>query len=228
MKPIKALALSLSCIALLSGCGKEDKEIVIDTIVENPIIQETVENTVNTVKPLPSVIDINNLTDCTLPVDLLNLYFDEDSKELIMQVNLYEQELYDMVDISLLKVGDSIETDGNTIEIHSLETTDLGTILINGGLDVGGYELITTDNTVYYSIGYSDIKTYRNIGEVELVASDDFLYYDNSDLDKDGVIYNIDSIINSDTEIDYNGTRHNLAIEIVNGEVLSMTRSYIP
>lgn len=54
--------------------------------------------------------------------------------------------MFDLVDISLLNVGSIIAINKEQIEISSIEINELGTVIINGGLDVGGYELITNED----------------------------------------------------------------------------------
>lgn len=54
--------------------------------------------------------------------------------------------MFDLVDISLLNVGSIIAINKEQTEISSIEINELGTVIINGGLDVGGYELITNED----------------------------------------------------------------------------------
>lgn len=69
-----------------------------------------------------------------------------------MKVKIYDYELFDLVDISLLEVGSIIVINKELVEVVSLERNELGTVIINGGLDAGGYELVTDGYGVFYSV----------------------------------------------------------------------------
>ena len=62
-----------------------------------------------------------------------------------------------MVDMAALNEGDTIVIRGQEVKITSIERNERG-ILINGGLDNGGYDFGTDDTTVWYECGYSDSK----------------------------------------------------------------------
>lgn len=190
------------------------------------------EDEVHVVRPLSTTINLDNITDYTLAVSLEkgDIYAEKsgDAKEVKMKVKIYDYELFDMVDVAMLEVGSILEINKEHIEITSIERNDLGNVSINGGLDVGGYELHTDENGVYYSIGYSDIKTYYEIGEIVLTVSPEFIYADTSDLDNGEVAYGLDELLASEEAFDYSGTPHNTSIVVENGVVVSMTKVYVP
>ena len=135
------------------------------------------ENTgdVEKIMPLPSTIDISNLKECTLAVSLNkgDAYVD-DNGIMQMKVTVYDYDLYDMVDISTLKEEDIIVIGKKDVRISTLERSNTGTIIINGGLDQGGYELVTDESGVFYETGYSDVKSYYSIGEAVIRVSTEF------------------------------------------------------
>ncbi len=190
------------------------------------------EDEAHLVRSLPTTIDLENITDCTLAVSIENggIYTEEagDATEVKMKVRVYDYELFDMVDVSMLEVGSILEINKEQIAITSIERNDLGNVSINGGLDVGGYEFHTDENGVYYSIGYSDIKTYYEIGEMVLTVSPEFVYTDASDLDNGEVNYIADDLLASDVNFDYSGTPHNTSIIVENGVVVSVKKVYMP
>lgn len=181
------------------------------------------------VYPLESSTDINSLDNCMLAVSFQkgDVYVDESGK-MQLKVMVYTYDTYDMVDISLLAEGDTIMLRGEEVTVTSLVRTESGAVQINGGLDAGGYELITDDSTVYFETGYSDAKAYYELGEVTLPLSEDFLFTDGMNLDADPVTYFLDDFLTEDAGIIYGFTPHNTTITIENGQISSMNRSYAP
>jgi len=181
------------------------------------------------IMPLASTLDINNLTDCTVAVSLNkgDVYVD-DTGIMQMKVTVYDYDLYDMVDISQLKEGDTIVIGKKDVMISSLERNSAGTVIINGGLEQGGHELVTDENGVFYEIGYSDVKSYFPLGESTIRVSTDFEYSDNSILDAEERIYYPGDFLTEDSGIDYNFTSHNTNIVIQAGQVIAMNRIYVP
>lgn len=185
--------------------------------------------TTKTVTPLPVTIDLNNLTDCTVAVSFEkgDAYVDDTGK-MQLKVKVYTYDLYDMVDISTLTVGDTIVLRGEEVVIDTLNTTAYGAVQINGGLDVGGYELVTDNHTVYYETGYSDVKTYFELGEATVRVSQDFLFTDNSDPDGNSKTYYPGDFLIDEAGIVYFFTPHNTHIVIESGMVTQMERIYTP
>lgn len=219
----------------LESITTETQEIVTTEVKEQQETQKTTETEVQEnqkpilVEPLPITVDLVNLDDCTLAISLDkgNVYIDK-SGAAQMDVTVYVYDLYDMVDISRLKEGDTILLRQEEVVVSSVERKDNGAVLINGGLDVGGYELFTTGNTVYYERGYSDTKFYYELGKVTLPVSPEFIYNDASDLDKDAVIYHISDFLENSAEIAYYFKPNNTTITIQDGVVVEMSRIYTP
>ena len=179
--------------------------------------------------PFTSTIDINNLQDCTVAVSLNkgDAYVD-DTGIMQMKVTVYDYELYDMVDISQLKEGDVIVIGNNDVIINSLERNSAGIVIINGGLEQGGNELVTDDSGVFYETGYNDAKSYYPVGEATIRVSTDFKYCDKSDLDSEEKYYYPGDFLVEDSGIDYSFNPHNTSIVIADGQVISMNRIYVP
>ena len=181
------------------------------------------------IMPLASTLDINNLTDCTVAVSLKkgDVYVDE-TGIMQMKATVYDYDLYDMVDISQLKEGDTIVIGKKDVMISSLERNSAGTVIINGGLDQGGHELVTDENGVFYEIGYSDAKSYYSVGEATIRVSTEFEYLDSSILDAEEKIYYPGDFLTEDSGIDYNFTPHNTKVVIEAGQVIALNRVYVP
>lgn len=181
------------------------------------------------IMPLPSTINVNDLTDSTLAVSLKkgDAYVD-DAGIMQMKVTVYDYDLYDMIDISQLKEGDIIVIGKKDVIISSLERSSAGTVIINGGLEQGGYELATNESGVFYEIGYNDAKSYYSVGEATIRVSTDFEYYDKSDLDSEEKYYYPGDFLSDKAGIEYNFTPYNTSIVIQDGQIIAMKRVYVP
>ena len=184
-----------------------------------------------TVVPLPVTIDINALDNCTVAVSLEQggaNYGSDDTRIPTMTVTVYTYELFDMVDISLLKTGDTILLRGEDVRIESLERKENGAVVINGGLDMGGYELWTDESTVYFETGYSDAKNWYELGTVCLEVSKDFVFTDYSDLDKGPITYTFDDLVSEHETLIYAFGPQSTTVTIENGVIIFMERLYTP
>ena len=231
MKKLIASVLSLVFVLSLFGCSSDR---VVANVPEKP--QETQQTeaptmqqevqTAAVIAPLPVTVD---LEDCTVAVSLEegDFYTDE-AGTVRMDVTVFVYDLYDLVDISLMKEGDTILRGQEKVLISSIERTENGSVLINGGPDLGGFCLCTADNTVYYELGYSDTKSYYPLGKVSLPVSPDFICNDPSDLDKGAVSYRAEDFLAGTGTIDYLFNAHNTTIQIEAGLVTAMTRVYTP
>ena len=216
------------CISII-GCGasKEKENSSIQSVIEYNSIEDVTEtNTI--ISPLPVTIDINNLDNCTVAVSLEqgDAYVD-DTGAMQMDVTVYTYDLYDMVDIASLKEGDVIVIREQEVKITSLERNEKG-LLINGGLDNGGYEFGTDDTTVWYECGYSDAKSYYELGKATIRVSADMNFYDSSDLDKGEVMYYPGDFLTDKAGIVYHFVPGNTSIVIEDGKIIEMYRSYMP
>ena len=210
----KLLLLILALCFLLTGCSSANEEA-----------QPTEPGAI--INPRPDST-MDNLSDAILSVSLEEggAYVDDTGK-MQMDLKIYSYDKYDMVDISMLKVRDVLVTHAGEVEISSLERTEGGSVAINGGLDAGGFELVTDDNGIFYEQGYNDAKNWYEVGEATIRVSVDFRYYDNSDLDKGEVIYYPGSFLVGEVT-DYHFYPHNTTIRVENGQIVEMHRVYVP
>lgn len=213
----------------LFGCGalKGDEQNDAGNVTETEKVDTNVE-TETVISPLPSDIDMEHLDNCTVAISLEkgDAYVD-DTGAMQMDVTVYTYDLYDMVDIAMLKEGDTIIIRGEEVMVTSLERTDMG-LLINGGLDENGYEFRTDETTVWYEIGYSDMKSYYEVGKATIRVSADMNFYDSSDLDKGEVIYYPGDFLTDDAGMVYHFVPHNTSIVIEDGMIIKMSRRYTP
>lgn len=197
--------------------------------------EEATESTVEStdepmvITPLPTTIDLAQPENCTLSISLEEggAYVD-DTGVMRMDVTVYTYDLYDMADIAALKEGDTLVFRGDDLTVTSLERTDDGAVILNGGLDVGGYELRHDDNGVFYEIGYSDAKYYNELGETSLRVSADFLFIDSSDLDVGETTYYPGDFLLAEPPFYFHFVPGNTTIVVEDGSIIEMHRIYIP
>ncbi len=227
MKKLLIAVLVIGC--LFTGCnsrnGGNGPEAAPE-VTQSVSTTAAAEQPPSKIHPLPDTA-MENLTDAVLSISLEegDAYVDDTGK-MQMDVKIYTYDKYDMVDISMLKVGDILVTHAGEVEITALERKESGTILINGGLYEEGFDLIT-DEIGFYESGYSDGKKWYKIREATIRVSTDFQYYDTSDLDRGEVLYYPgDFLIGAVT--DYHFTPYNTTIPVENGQIMEMYRVYTP
>lgn len=214
LKKLFAAVLCVGMMTALTACGGADNGNDSDSI---------------TVSPLPVTIDMENLESCTLAVSLEegNAYVD-DNGAMQMKVEVFAYEQYDMVDISQLKEGDKIVRGGEEVAVESVERNDLGLVSINGGQENGGFDLYSNDETIFYEIGFDDVKSYYSLGEAEIPVSTEFEFTDASNWESDPVVYYPGDFLTEDAGIVYDFTPHNTTIVVEGGKVIAMNRIFTP
>lgn len=171
---------------------------------------------------------MENLTDAILAVSLeeSGIYEDE-SGALCMELTIYTYARYDMVDMASLEVGDVLVTWEAEVPVKTLERTETGAYLINGGLDNGGFELVTDDSGTFYEQGLSDAKNWYEVGRKSFQVSDAFAGTDHADLDLGELPLTQSSF--TDGGIAYfDFTPHNTTVRLENGLIVALDRVYTP
>lgn len=154
MKAFKS-ALAIAAMALLCGCAQK---------VEH-----------KSIAPLPAGIEINNLQDCTVAASFTSDDFRWMGGNLCMTV--YNQVLYDAVEISQMQVGDTLIYESKPLVISKIEEADEG-ININGGLEEGGCWLVGYEGGTYIARTWDDHAIYSKLGDAEVALSEDFIIVD--------------------------------------------------
>ena len=179
--------------------------------------------------PLTETLDLNTLENSTVSVSLEKggVYVDG-SGNTVMDAKIYTYELYDMVDIASLEVGDRIFRRCEEIVVTEVERLASGLVRINGGEENGGFDLISDDGTVYYEVGMNNVKAYYELFEETLPVSDKFEYVDESEPDSKAKHYSVKDFLAKDSGIEYNFYPSNTSIVIENGKIVKMNKIYIP
>ena len=221
---MRTFGIVILCI-LLMGCAKMNNQ---QPQPLKTIPAETAAGEQMLIAALPDTT-METLEDGIVNVSIEQNGFSRDAAgNVVLRMQVYSYEKFDMVDIAALKIGDIIQVSGEKILVSAVERNDLGTILVNGGLDEGGFDLATDDSGVYFVHGYSDMKTWNLLGEVEYPVSDEFVFTDAADLDHGEVIYDAADLAESVPAIEFGYQPQNTTVRIENGQIVAMNRIYTP
>ena len=233
----KIIVLWMVFCLLLTGCaasqkGNGENEIPSDIAASKAMVSSDTDSTeqleeTHTITPLPDTT-MENLSDAILSISLDegDAYVD-DSGRMQMDLKIYTYDKYDMVDIANLKVGDTVVRHSGEVKVVSKEQSETGTISINGGLENGGFDLVTDDCGIFYETGFNDVKNWYEIGEATIRVSADFKGIDNADLEQgEVIIYPGDFLIGAVTNYDF--TPYNTTIRVEDGQIVEMNRVFIP
>lgn len=143
-----------------------------------------------------------------------------------LYLTIYNHELFDMVDVSTLKAGDTLVLNGEDILVEAVEQTGTGMVVINGGLDTGGCDLVTDDDTVYYEGLLDGRKSQHVVGEATFPLSAEFRFIDNADWENPNQVYTAEAFLALE---DMSGfTQDNTLVTVADGEIVEITRSFTP
>ena len=163
MKAKKVIALWMAFCLLFTGCASsqtDGNENTTPAATEDfGIVDAEQPDDMRIISPLPDTT-MENLTDSILSVSLAegSAYVDDQGR-MQMDLKIYAYDQYDMVDIVNLKVGDTLVRHNGEVKVTSKEQNEAGTIFINGGLDNGGFNLVTDDCGTFYEMVTMTTKT---------------------------------------------------------------------
>lgn len=229
-RKIFAACVFAMAFLVLAGCSNRKPDNSREsTKPDSDILSTESSSESKTISPLPSFIDLEHLNDCTIAVSFQEGdAFVDDTGAMQLKVKVYTYDIYDMVDISTLKVGDQITICRQNVTVASLERDENGNVILNGGLENGGYTLVTNDETVFYANDFNDMKQYYELGEVTVPVSVDFEFEDSSDLEKGPCTYYPGDFLTDTAGIKYHFVPNNTTVMIQNGYVVGMRRVYTP
>ena len=177
-----------------------------------------------------------NTTDATCPAAFSR---DDLKGGVLNNVRLFTEDLYDIVDVSKMAVGDTFEAEGKTITIETIEQNKFGDIDINGGFEAeNGYTLTNPEDTNgWTTTGYDDFCTYTERGTVSLDLAENVTFTDKWELDmaaieagqKPLVAQGIEAVTRAIMESENDSfNERNTELVIENGKVVEITRTYNP
>ena len=215
MKKILVAALAASMI-LLVGCGNNEEKT-----------QDESKNVV----PMEAGISIDNLDSADFPAAFDASSLKDVDGTLNLEVEVYDEELFDAVEITTLAKGDKITAGGQEYTVDTVERSETGLISINGGLEQGGIDFATNDEGgVYYVEGMDDAHTYADLGSTTFALADDFTFTDNSDFDKPDQEYDAEGFkaLLADDPSGYGFSPYNTTVQVEDNLITEIHRSYLP
>ena len=236
MKKVLAILLALSVLAL-SACAakqatsdtKEDngtETTAPSTDSEQPEQAEQPAQEAKRIEPLPESLDLNALTDATVAASFGAEDISEKDGRMEITLTVYDYDVYDMVDVAQLTVGDTIVVDGKDMVVTSREDKD-GFVTINGGIEQGGVDLVTDDGGVYYAVGLDDAKSYHELGKITVPVAEGFVLTDNSNQEHPDETYVASDLAKLAGEnVGFNA--NNTLATIEHSELTVLARSYTP
>ncbi len=129
----------------------------------------------NCVLPLPSGLDVESLTDCTVPARFTVDDFNWMGGNLSLVA--YNEDIYDALQLNQMEVGDTVYYDGRKIKVETIENKD-GVITVNGGLDQGGCWFQAYEGGTYRAFQFDDHSLYSELGKAVLPLADNFMIID--------------------------------------------------
>lgn len=227
----KHLSVVLLLCILLGGCAPSQPKG--EPSVE-PVQMETAVNTEESVEAAVVILPLPDNTMDELDNAIVNVSFSQgdfyrnESGDIFLRMQVYTYDKYDLVDISGLKAGDTILLSDEETLVSSVERNEYGTVMVNGGLDEGGVDLVTDDSGVYYALGYNDVKSWNLAGEAEYIVSESFVFSDSADLEQGLVTYTAEDLVNAGSELCNGFQPQNTMVRIEDGQVVAMERIYTP
>ncbi len=140
---------------------------------------------------------------------------------------VYSEDVYDIVDVSRIAVGDTFWLGGLDFPVESVERGD--DLYINGGLDNGGFTLRAYDEDNCWRVVTEDGGSVcTNRGETVLPLSDDVIFtdgWDGSETTASGAEAAAAAI--TGTEMEYFNP-YNTCVRVEGGRIVEIIRTYMP
>lgn len=207
MKKISMFLMVLLAALAFAACGDANADA--DSADSGAVIVE------------PSVDQLEG--DATIPVDINT----NASGDGMIKVVCYSDCVYDAVDISQLKEGDTLIASNGTLTVETIEDSN-GYLNINGGLEEGGATLKSNDGGTYVEQLLDDYIYKEELGEREYPLSKDVVLTDSSDLESDPVVYTgLEEVEKALQDIGVFNV-YNTTIVVENGEVIEINLVYCP
>ena len=178
------------------------------------------------IKPMSTGnFDPKNPIDMNTAVSFTAANVHKDGDKITLDVTIYEEELFDAVEVTQLKAGDTITAGGKEVKVTKVEELKTGGYAINGGYEQGGITLFPGDGGTYYQVKENDAKTYVKVGTATLPLSDKFELVDNAENANKKLTAQDMTTLKEDS-IGFN--ENNTTVTVENGVITNITRAYMP
>ena len=129
------------------------------------------------VAPMPAAVSIDSLKNCMVPASF-NSATDFNWMGGLLTMNVYNEDLYDAVEVTQLQVGDTLVYDGAPIVIEKIDETANGMEINGGQVDQGGCLLVPYEGGTYIGRGMDDYATYTELGKAQVPLAENFIIVD--------------------------------------------------
>ncbi|MDO5545270.1 MAG: hypothetical protein Q4F81_05550 [Eubacteriales bacterium] len=145
-----------------------------------------------------------------------------------LTAKIYDYDRYELEDIQSLKEGDQIEVCREPVTVESI-LWDHGAVIINGGIESGGVELIEHDG-LYRTKEMNDQPVYYELGTITLPLSADCTFEDHDDLEQepDGLVYEYEDVPSAIHASETPFNCYNTVITVRQEQVVQIIRYWIP
>ena len=169
--------------------------------------------------------DPKNPIDMNTAVSFTAANVHKDGDKITLTMKFYEQELFDAVEVSQLKAGDTLTAGGQTVKVTEVKERKAGGVTINGGYEKGGITLFPGDGGTYYQVKENDAKTYQEVGTATLPLGDQFELVDNAkNANKKLTAQDMTTLKEDSVGFNVNNT----TATVENGVITNITRAYMP
>ena len=151
----------------------------------------------------------------------------------ISMVELYSVDLYDIVDVHQMAVGDYLAIGGKVVRVETLAREEkTGYLLINGGYEYeNGYTLGSEEDTNgFMAVDYNDLRSYTRRAVMDLPLAENVTFTDSADIEAEPVkasgIEAVTKAIQESKRDDFDP--ENTEIRIVDGKIVEINRRYTP
>ena len=183
-----------------------------------------------TIAPMSSFVDVINLADGVYPVAFDRGDVLSGASGIYMNaVHIYTQDWYDPVDVSSLKVGDTIMVEGEAVPVLSIEATEFG-YDVNDGQDAQSFYLSAKEDSNGFAIyGLDDMTTYTEQGVTTLLVDANATFTDSWDIEKEPVTVSGADIVEA-MQASENAyfVPYNTMVRVEGGRVVEINRIYVP
>jgi len=184
----------------------------------------------HTIAPMADDIDLANLPDGIYPVSFDRGDVLKGASGIYMNaVHIYTRDWYDLVDVSGLKVGDTIIVEGMEVPVLSLEENEYG-ICVNEGQDAESFYLVTeADSNGFTILGLDDMGTYTDHGATTLLVGPSATFTDGWDIEGKPVTVDYEGIVEAmQTSENAYFVQYNTTVRVEAGQVVEIIRVYVP
>ena len=130
------------------------------------------------IAPYPPTIDANNIQNAIFSTSFNSGNIYDDAGTLMIDLNVYENVIYDAVELSMLNLGDIIRFPDEDVVVTSFENN--GDININGGYAAGGRTLTSVGGGAFAEITASQNPVLLNVGVASLPVEQNFVLADHN------------------------------------------------